>query len=79
MPWYFFDTRDDDDIIIDEVGVEVADLEAVKKMAARGLAELALDVLPGSTERVLGIDVRDEQSAPVLSAELIFKAKMLAA
>ena len=79
MPWYFFNTRDDGDVIIDVVGVEVADLEAVKKMAARGLAELALDVLPASTERVLAIDVRDEQSAPVLTAELIFKAKMLAA
>jgi hypothetical protein len=79
MPWYFFDTRDDDEIIIDEVGVEVANLEAVKKLAARGLAELALDVLPASTERVLGIDVRDEKSTPVLSAELIFKAKILAA
>jgi hypothetical protein len=78
MAWYFFDTRDDDEIVTDDVGVEVADLEAVKVLAAKGLVELALDVLPGSSERCLGIDVRDEESAPVLTTELIFKAVILA-
>ncbi len=79
MPRYYFDTRDDDEIITDDVGVEVADFEAVKMLAARGLVELALDVLPGKLERCLGIDVRDEKSAPVLTSELTFKAVILAA
>lgn len=77
MAWYFFDTRDDGEILIDDVGVELADLEAVKVMAAKGLVELALDVLPGKLQRCLGIDVRDEDSAPILTTELIFKAVIL--
>ncbi|MEO7541712.1 MAG: hypothetical protein ABIS66_07140 [Sphingomicrobium sp.] len=78
MAWYYFDTRDDDEMIADDIGVEVADLEAVKVLAARGLVELARDVLPGKMERCLGVDVRDKESAPVLSTELIFKAVILA-
>ena len=77
MALYYFDTRDDDEVITDDVGVEVADLETVKVIAAKALAELAVDVLPGSLERCLGIDVRDENSHPVLTTELTFKARLL--
>lgn len=47
---YFFDTRDNGTFIEDDVGVELADLEAVKTQAALSLAELARDVLPGSIQ-----------------------------
>ena len=79
MNWYYFDSRDDGEVVVDDIGLEVADLETVKNLAAKGLAELALEVLPGSTERCLGIDVRDERSLPVLTTELIFKARVLGA
>jgi hypothetical protein len=78
MDWYFFDSRDNGDVITDEVGVELPDLKAVKILAAKGLAELALDVLPGVCERCMGIDVRNEHSEPVLTTELTFKARLLA-
>ena len=61
----------------DDEGLEFPDLDAVKREAARSLAELALDVLPGALRRVLGIDVRDEQGDPVLTAEMIFEARIL--
>jgi hypothetical protein len=77
MAWYFFDSRDDGEVIIDDVGVEVSGLPAVKVLAAKGLAELALDVLPGSSQRCLGIDVRDRDSNPVLTTELTFQARVL--
>ena len=78
MAWYYFDSRDGSEVITDDVGLEVADLETVKVLAAKGLAELAVDVLPGSLERCLGIDVRDEDSDPVLTTELTFKARLVA-
>ena len=76
MDWYYFDSRDDGDVVVDDIGLEVADLETVKSLAAKGLVELAVEVLPGSTERCLGIDVRDERSLPVLTTELVFKARV---
>ncbi len=73
---YYFDTRDDDNFIEDDVGLEFSDLGAVRDQAALSLAELARDVLPGSTRRVLAVEVRDE-SQPVLRAALTFEAIIL--
>jgi hypothetical protein len=77
MAWYFFDTRDDDEVILDDVGLECLNLEAVKAEAAKSLAELARDVLPGSLRRRLGVDVRDDDHRPVMVVELTFEARML--
>lgn len=74
---YFFDTRDNGTFIEDDVGVELADLEAVKAQAALSLAELARDVLPGSFRRVLSVEVRDA-IRPILRDVLTFEAIVLA-
>jgi hypothetical protein len=78
MDLYFFDTRDDGEMIIDDVGLELADLTTVKMQAAKSLAELAVDVLPGADRRCLGVDVRDELGLPVLMTELVFEARIVA-
>jgi hypothetical protein len=74
LPHYYFDTRDDDDFICDDQGLELPDINAAAQVAARSLAELALEVLPGATARCLGVDVRDEQQREVLTTELTYKA-----
>ena len=74
MPRYFFDTRNDDETIVDDLGVELPDVLEAAQTATRSLAELALEVLPGSSERCLGVDVRNEHHEPVLSTELTFRA-----
>ena len=76
VPLYFFDTRDNDTFIEDDVGLELPGLEAVKSQAALSLAELARDVLPGSFRRDLAVEVRDERQ-PVLQAKLKFEAIVL--
>ena len=78
MPLYFFNTRDNDDMVEDHIGTECRDLEAAKIEAAMTLAGLARDVLPGSSRRELAIEVRDDQG-PVLMARMTFEAKMLRA
>jgi len=77
VPLYFFDTRDDGAVIADPVGLEFPNVEAVKRQAAKSLAELARDVLPGVLRRVLAVDVRDESGDAVLTAELTFQARLL--
>jgi len=76
MPIYFFDTRDDDTFIEDDEGVELPDLEAAKAAASRSLAELAIDVLPGSVRRELAVEVRDETTL-LLKTILRFEAVIL--
>jgi hypothetical protein len=78
MPLYFFDTRDDGEIVVDDVGLELSGIARAKVVAAKSLAELALDVLPRTTRRCLGVDVSDEQHRPVLTTELTFEARLLA-
>jgi hypothetical protein len=60
MARYFFDTRDDDEVILEDLGLECRDLEFIRAEAATSLAELARDVLPGSIRRRLRVDVRDQ-------------------
>jgi hypothetical protein len=74
----FFDTRDDDTFIKDDVGVELADLETAKAVAATSLAELAMDVLPSSLRRKLAVEVRDKVQC-VLKTFLHFEAVVLVA
>jgi len=74
MPHYFFDTRDDDKFICDDVGLKLPDLQAATKVAARSLAELALEVLPTSMARCLGVDVRQKGVGEVLTTELTYRA-----
>jgi len=76
MQVYYFDTRDDDVFIEDDVGVELEDLEAAKSVAAKSLAELAVDVLPGSVRRELAVEVRDE-TVIVLKTLMHFEAIVL--
>jgi hypothetical protein len=74
---YFFDTRDNGTFIEDDIGIEFADLDAVKTQAAVSLAELARDVLPGSITRELSVEVRDPFQ-PILRDVLTFEAIVLA-
>ena len=61
----------------DSIGVDCADLHAVKAQAAVSLAELAREVLPGSIKRVISVEVRDEVQ-PILTDVLTFEAIILA-
>ena len=76
MQRYFFDTRDNDVFIEDDVGIELDGLAAVKTQAALSLAELAKDVLPGSMKRTLTVEVRDANQ-PILRAVMTFEAIVL--
>ena len=78
MPHYYFDTRDGGNLSCDEVGLVLPDVAAATKMAARSLAELALELIPNCHARCLRVDVRDDREA-VLTTELTFKAVLLAA
>ena len=74
---YFFDTRDNGTFIEDDIGIDLADLEAAKTQAALSLTELARDVLPGSIKRVLSVEVRN-RFQPILKDVLTFEAIILA-
>jgi hypothetical protein len=73
LPGYFFDSRDDATFVQDNEGLVFPDFEAARDDAARALAEMAKDALPGSVRGELAIEVRDETD-PVLRTSLVFEA-----
>jgi hypothetical protein len=78
MARYFFDWRDNEDFDVDDEGMELPDLEAVKIEASRSLLERAHDILPGLDRHSLSIEVRDAESRPLLSIILILEIRTLA-
>jgi hypothetical protein len=70
MPRFFFDTYDSASLILDDEGLELKDLEVVKREAQAALAHMARDGLPDEDERVFIISVRDEAGQVVLRAAL---------
>lgn len=77
MPLFYFDIRDGDKFIRDEEGIEMPGLEAARDSAARTLADMARDVLPGPTLREMAVEVRDEAKEPLLRAALRFEIQRL--
>jgi hypothetical protein len=78
---YFFDTRQNGDLVRDDTGIELEGLDSASYEASRGLADLAWDALalPGQVRRDLGILVRDEAGREVLQALLSFELRVPAA
>lgn len=76
MPRYFFDWDDSGEHTPDDVGVELRDLDAARRVAAKSLGELATDVLPSCTERYIAVTVRDEEGRRLLVTEITFAARV---
>jgi hypothetical protein len=75
MPRYHFDLRDGDDLVVDEEGMDLRDMEAVQEEAARSLADMARDEVRRTAGkaggRCMAIEVRDA-AGPVLQVKFTF-------
>jgi hypothetical protein len=78
MPHYYFDVREEDRLLRDDVGLFFPDIEAARDQATRALTEIARDTLPGTVHREIAIEVKDEAREPLLCAELSFELRKLA-
>ena len=73
MPKFFFDVFDGAATARDEIGTELADIEAVQTAARRLLPDIARDELPSDGDRrMFTVLVRTESGVPVYSATLTF-------
>jgi hypothetical protein len=73
MARYFFDTFDGKELMRDEVGIELGDLERVRVEAIDALPDLAREELPDGDESVFAVQARDEEGRIVFTATLTFK------
>ena len=70
MPRFYFDSREGDHFIRDEMGIELDSLEAAEFEAARGAADLGRDRLPKGDAHDIIIEVRDEQGQQVVTVRV---------
>lgn len=68
MPRYYFDVKDDDGTFVDEVGLELASMDAAIKEARRALADMVKDALRERDHDEVAIEIRDGADGPVVIA-----------
>jgi hypothetical protein len=79
MALYYFDTRDDDRLYPDDQGTELdGGLGAARLEAFAALADYLREIVPSDRRRRLAIEVRDENSKPLLQAVMILEVEVLA-
>ncbi|MBB4367298.1 hypothetical protein GGD63_000067 [Bradyrhizobium sp. cir1] len=80
MPRYYFDLRDDDELALDEEGLELSGLRAAQVEAAKSLADMARDEAcssaPVNGTRHMAIEVRDA-GGPVMQVRFTFEVETL--
>jgi hypothetical protein len=76
MPRYYFDFCENNELAVDEDGMELPDMRAVQIEAARSLVDIARHAVWTKAETVLGhrmsIEVRDDTGS-VLQARFTFE------
>jgi hypothetical protein len=68
MPRFYFDIRDGDKVISDDAGLELPDIHAARKLAARAVGEMARDAAADVAPRTIAVEVKDGSRAPLLEA-----------
>jgi hypothetical protein len=79
MVRYYFDVTDDEGVFPDDTGIEYGTLEQAKVEAARALAEMARDRVPGPERLIFIIAVRDERKNLLFEVRLTIEVLHVAA
>lgn len=66
MPRYFFDVHDRDGLYVDDVGIELANMEAARREARRALSDMVRDALREDKGLGVSVKIRDGSEGPVL-------------
>jgi len=72
MQRYYFDIRENDEVAVDEQGLELPDLKAAEVEAARSLADMAANMPHGSEKHHMAIEVRTPDG-PASTATFFFE------
>ena len=77
MPRYFFDIHDGDDVVLDDTGSDLDDLDAAKGQVMSILPQVALEMLPDRRHREMQAVLRDEAGSALFKATLTFRCASL--
>jgi len=75
MPHFYFDVDDGERQTRDDDGLALDDFPAACREAVKALPDVARDVLPHGTEKVISTSVRDEAGTTLFRAVLVFRCE----
>ena len=78
MRRYYFHVRDDEKLTPDHEGLEFADIAGAHHEAARAVSEILKDAMPDGAERVITIEVRDQDQRPLFRTTVRYQVELLA-
>jgi hypothetical protein len=78
MPRFYFDVRDNGNVLRDHEGLEFAGMEEARSEAARAAGEMLKDVLPDGRERTITVEVRGESRGPLFGVRVVFAVEPIA-
>jgi hypothetical protein len=77
MSRYYFNLREDDELVPDDEGVELPTIESARDEAIRGLADCARDAICNASRARLAVEVLDGGRKPLFIAKLVFEVTLL--
>jgi hypothetical protein len=76
MSRYYFNLREDDELIPDDEGVELPTMESAREEAIRGLADCARDAICNAARSEVAVEVLDGERKPLFIAKLVFEVTL---
>ncbi|MER9332286.1 hypothetical protein NKJ26_16565 [Mesorhizobium sp. M0152] len=77
MARFFFDSGDRDLVFEDEIGIECAGIEEVRRASFEGLIDLTRESLKSVDGQQLFVEVRDENGEKILRLSLSLQVKLM--
>jgi hypothetical protein len=77
MSRYYFNLREDDELVPDDEGVELPTIESARDEAIRGLADCARDAICNAACARIAVEVLDGGRKPLFIATLNFQLTLL--
>jgi hypothetical protein len=77
MSRYYFNLREDDELIPDDEGVELPTIQSARDEAIRGLADCARDAIRNAVRAELAVEVLDDGRKTLFIAKLVFEMTFL--
>ncbi len=77
MPRYFFDIMDAGSTVHDDVGIDLADVDAARKHVGQILPNLARNGLPDGEAHTFECDARNEAGTVVYHGDLVYQGTRL--
>ena len=78
MPRFYFDIRDGESLVADEVGVEFPTVNEARDDASRTLGQMMKEAMPDGQHHDMAVEVRGDDKRPLLKVQITFEVQPLA-